>query len=379
MKTPNHIREIINEIDAATAASKCHKCGCFHGALKQLRQVLPTLSNDGQNGIRAALEAGAGRVIAEEYACLGCPVCWPANALNLAAQAFPEAVLESESACPTEVPDPDRRWPPLPGNYHVLDTAGTVAVCVLTSEQLSDAVAAARPDRVAIIGTLFTENLGIERLVVNTLANPNLTTLFLCGEDSQQRIGHRPGQTLISLIANGIDERQRVVGAEGRRPILKNISMEVVSAFRHEIAVIDHIGVVDPIAILNLLKSSANQRSTRRVFSGDGQTPLPIRAQPPERLTLDPKGYFVIFPDRARRMIRLEHYETSGVLAHVFEGVNAGELYSTVLAHDLLSRLDHAAYLGKELALAERAVRAGEAYVQDRAPEPSCGQGCGCS
>ena len=74
----------------------------------------------------------------------------------------------------------------------------------------------------------------------------------------------------------------------------------------------------------------------------------------------------------------VEHYENDGTLAHVLDGRQADELCATIVAHELVSRLDHAAYLGKELALAARALRTGEAYVQDRAPEPACESSCGC-
>jgi tetrahydromethanopterin S-methyltransferase subunit A len=39
-------------------------------------------------------------------------------------------------------------------------------------------------------------------------------------------------------------------------------------------------------------------------------------------------------------------------------------------------RLDHAAYLGRELARAEHALSSGDEYVQDAAPEIGA---CGCS
>jgi tetrahydromethanopterin S-methyltransferase subunit A len=380
----NAVGQIVDELQAATAAAKCHKCGCFHGALQQLARALPSLPPDVQAEITQVLEAGAAGAIPEEYACLGCAVCWPANALNLAAQAFPDATLATEAACPTDIPAAALGWPPLPGNYRVLDAGGVIGVCVLTSEGLVADIASAQPAGVAIVGTLFTENLGIERIITNTLANPNVMTLLVCGADSQQRIGHRPGQTLLSLMAHGIDERRRVIGAEGRRPFVKNLSLEAIDAFRREITVVDRVGEVDAAAILDLLRRSSVHRETRptptgRVagkVAGNVEGPTPVRAQPPEQLVLDPKGYVVLFPDRGRGLIRVEHYETDGRLAHVFEGTRSDELYSTIIARGLVSRLDHAAYLGQELARVQRALACGEAYVQDQAPEPSCDQGC---
>ena len=50
----------------------------------------------------------------------------------------------------------------------------------------------------------------------------------------------------------------------------------------------------------------------------------------------------------------------------------------TAIERVLLTRLDHAAYLGRELARAEHALSSGEAYVQDAAPE-QCSRDCSCN
>ena len=111
------------------------------------------------------------------------------------------------------------------------------------------------------------------------------------------------------------------------------------------------------------------------------------QAVEPARLVSDPAGYLVIYPDRRRRLLVLEHYANNGVLTRVVESVTSTALYSTVISQGLISRLDHAAYLGRELARAEHALATGEGYVQDRAPgeeetAPSvcdAGAGCGCA
>ena len=86
-----------------------------------------------------------------------------------------------------------------------------------------------------------------------------------------------------------------------------------------------------------------------------------------------------VIPDRQRRLLVAEHYENSGVLRSVVEGGDAVDVVSTLLDEGLVTRLDHAAYLGRELALAERSLREGTPYVQDQAPErASDPEGCGC-
>jgi len=85
-------------------------------------------------------------------------------------------------------------------------------------------------------------------------------------------------------------------------------------------------------------------------------------------------------------MLSLEHYRNDGVLDVVIEGTSAAEVYLPALERGLVSRLDHAAYLGKELACAEHSLRSGEPYKQDAAPEisasvwaPACIPGkCNC-
>jgi len=83
----------------------------------------------------------------------------------------------------------------------------------------------------------------------------------------------------------------------------------------------------------------------------------------------DPAGYFVIYVDRVRGMLSLEHYLNDGLLDTVIEGSSAAELYTPAIDRGLISRLDHAAYLGRELARAEESLRSGEPFVQDAAPE----------
>ena len=47
-----------------------------------------------------------------------------------------------------------------------------------------------------------------------------------------------------------------------------------------------------------------------------------------------------LFPDRIREVLLVEHYTNYGTLAHVFTGQTAHELYATIIARELLSRLD---------------------------------------
>ena len=303
----------------------------------------------------------------------------PAVALNdLAADGFLD--LSECATCPTDAVEERHGWPPLPGSYTVLRYHAPVAVCsLLNDDALADAVARTRIPDVAIVGTLHTENLGIERTISNVLANPHIRFVIVCGADSRQAIGHLPGQSLVALAANGVDARQRIIGAKGKRPILRNLGSAIVEHFRRTREVIDLIGVSDLEAILSSVRDCASRDPGMAEPFADSCTIEAVTGSIPLHMVSDPAGYFVIFPDTARRLLSLEHYANTGVLSTIIEGRTAAELYMTAINRNLISRLDHAAYLGRELARAESALASGDRYVQDAAPEAASAEDCGCT
>jgi tetrahydromethanopterin S-methyltransferase subunit A len=374
---------ITEQLQAAIAAPKCHKCGCLQQTVAALART-----DAGQAELSAVLAQARSVFVPKKYDCLGCAVCYPALAANAFVEAYPEAGGDLD-LCPTEAPEERQGWPPLPGDYAILRYRAPVAVCALNSEPLARSVADRRPDGLAIIGTLHTENLGIERIIKNTLANPHIRFLLLCGEDTQQLVGHLPGQSFASLFRNGLDERGRIIGAKGKRPVLKNVSREEVHAFVRQVELVPMIGEERPEAVARQIGICAERNP--------GPSPHPVKDVPIERievpesqsLTLDKAGYFVVYPDaRAGRLV-VEHYTNPGVLDCVLEGGSPGAIYTAAIERQLLTRLDHAAYLGRELARAERSLLEGTPFVQDAAPgeiaaaapEASCGAdgACGCS
>ena len=171
-----------------------------------------------------------------------------------------------------------------------------------------------------MVGTLHTENLGIERLIQNVLANPHLRFVIVCGPDSQQVVGHYPGQSLAALAQHGIDDRRRIIGAQGRRPILKNLSPEAVAHFREVVEVIDLIGETDALQVLSEAKRCAARNPGPAKPYGVSHIVTPVPGYLPARMVGDPAGYFVIYVDRARGILSLEHYRNDGLLDIVIEG-----------------------------------------------------------
>jgi thymidylate synthase len=80
----------------------------------------------------------------------------------------------------------------------------------------------------------------------------------------------------------------------------------------------------------------------------------------------DPRGFFVIAVKDGE--IIVQHRVNDGRESkYSFRGRDAQRLYRLILNENLVSKLDHAAYLGKELARAEECLKTGARFVQNEA------------
>lgn len=353
---------VSNQLAEAVAAPKCHKCGCLHKTVEALSGT-----EAGNNELAPILAEARSVLVPKQYDCLGCQVCYPAIAANAFVEAYPDVGARLD-LCPTEEPGERPGWPPLPGDFYVVRYGAPVAVCTLNSGDLAVSLAARKPEDLAIVGTMHTENLGIERVIKNVLANPHIRFLVLCGEDTQQAVGHLPGQSLECLFSNGLDDRGRIHGARGRRPVLKNVSREEVLAFVKQVELVSFIGEQDKEVLFKRIRAVSERNPGVYEHPFVATVVKRIHAKDPTSLTLDKAGYFVIYPERRTKNLVVEYYTNQGVLDCMMEGNSTGALYTEAIERNLVSRLDHAAYLGRELARAEQSLLQGAPFAQDAAP-----------
>lgn len=125
-------------------------------------------------------------------------------------------------------------------------------------------------DRYAIKGKIVTPNLGVVRAVRNLVANPNLRYLVLTGSTVP---GFMPGQALLSLKAQGVDEENRIKGAKGYRPFVRGLSGEEISTFRERIRILDLRGQSEAQVIEEI----------KALPTPDPEDLVPIQRQMPER------------------------------------------------------------------------------------------------
>lgn len=259
-------------------------------------------------------------------------------------------------------------WPVHPGSYVIGDPSSSVAVCTLTDAGLAEQ--AATLPGVAIAGRLYTANLGIERIIGNVTANPNIRFLVLCGRDSPL---FQPGDAVAALADKGTDQQRRIRGTAGYMPTVAGVSATAIESFRNQVEVIDRRGETSlgelralaaelagrspgPFTELGHTKAGQARRFTEIRPGGKGR----------DRLGYDPVGYFIISLDLEHAKIQVEHYRADHTPAHLMRGTSSESVLAGLLREGLISRLDHAGYLGAELAKAETAMRLGLLYEQDK-------------
>jgi dihydropteroate synthase-like protein len=80
----------------------------------------------------------------------------------------------------------------------------------------------------------------------------------------------------------------------------------------------------------------------------------------------DGTGWFKVQINRDKKEIEaLFHHDGDDRPIAIVTGSEATEIYQTIIREKMIGKLDHAAYLGRELAKAEIALRLDRSYVQD--------------
>jgi len=134
-------------------------------------------------------------------------------------------------------------YPPEEGCYLRGNDFSPVAVCVILKwrrEEIPASIEAlvrtGLETGAALSGTLQTENVGLEKVICNIIANPNIRHLIVCGPESP---GHFTGETIAALYKNGIDKQKRIIGTNAPAPFLFNIPGEWVDRFREQTKLVD--------------------------------------------------------------------------------------------------------------------------------------------
>lgn len=154
-------------------------------------------------------------------------------------------------------------WPIEKGRYLISNPLSPVGVVVILTapydkipKETEELVRTGVEKGAGISGTLQTANIGIEKVVVNLISNPNIRYLILSGKES----GHFPADALKALFKNGADEKGYIRNTKAPTAILKNIPKKAIERLRQQIQLVDLSGITD-IAILEKAVCSCYQEA----------------------------------------------------------------------------------------------------------------------
>lgn len=142
-------------------------------------------------------------------------------------------------------------WPAVSGEFTVGDEKNQIVLVTLGSSiDVSGVI-----DKIAISGTMKTENIGIEKVIANIISNPCIRYLIICGAEVH---GHLAGDAFLAIHKSGIDEKNRIVGASGAIPFISNLTSKEVDRFREQVVeIIDLVNVEDMGQIKQAINSCA--------------------------------------------------------------------------------------------------------------------------
>jgi tetrahydromethanopterin S-methyltransferase subunit A len=385
---PSRAASALHEIARGMELKKCRKCGCMKDALDQAGGAFESSEEPEIRSLLPRIFDYQKRMEPLAYDCIGCKKCWGADATIELANHFDEVELDTcgrgdehaSAGIKSAVSSANRytrsssiaAWPPHPGDYVLGNPEGTVAICTLSNRDLPVRLIAAGEPAVAIAGRCDTENIGVEKVALNLLANPRIRWLVICGTEAK---GHRAGDAFLRLKERGVDVDMRVLESASWRPLLKNLTLLDVAHFRRQIEEVNLIGVTDIEGILAAVRDCSHRPvqafpAVPDDAAGRKDTLAAIEhipAKAPKQLRLDRAGFFIVLTQPQKGLIICEHYENNGRLSHVIEGRQAALIAATVVERGFVTQLDHAAYLGRELAKAEAALSDGITYEQDAA------------
>jgi tetrahydromethanopterin S-methyltransferase subunit A len=147
---------------------------------------------------------------------------------------------------------PASGWPLVKGDFISGDANSAVAVVTMGSHLDEKGICDAGA---AMCGSCKTENLGLEKVIANIVANPNIRFMLCCGTEVK---GHLAGQTMIALHKGGVKEG-RVVGAEGAIPFIENLNDDAIKRFQEQIECVNIMEAEDT----NTIKAKMDELKAR--------------------------------------------------------------------------------------------------------------------
>ena len=218
-------------------------------------------------------------------------------------------------------------WPPVSGEYTVCNPASSVAIVTLGSELDPTPFL----EKVALIGNMKTENIGIEKVVANIVSNTSIRYLVVCGAEVH---GHLSGEAIMALREKGMNEDNRINDAHGAIPYITNFSHEDIDHWRNQVEIVDLMGIEDAGTILDAIDKLAPKEplsSDPVVVDFGGKTEVvtdTVRSLSPELVSLEARIRSIEGDVKdVGKMAKL----MSGLVSGMYQGFAVGFLITLLL------------------------------------------------
>jgi len=220
-----------------------------------------------------------------------------------------------------------RDWPAYPGEYVVGDAGSNVAVLIIGRGAVD-----VPPDLFNIKGIMKTENVGLEKVVLNVISNPRIRFLVVCGKEE---FGHFPADAVLCLIRNGTDEEKRIIGAKSAIPFLCSVPKEAVERFRSQVKVVDlvHPKDVNEIVAMDPIYQFEDDRRDELVKELELLKEEKVDDLPGDPIFLEVRGLMQASDVIGKRMHRTADVIIEGFLRMPSEELNTRADFAIVDEH----------------------------------------------
>jgi tetrahydromethanopterin S-methyltransferase subunit A len=254
------------------------------------------------------------------------------------------------------------RWPFVRGDYTVLDAGARTIVATTAGDALAKELVAAAPPGLCMVARLHSANDAANLLLA---IHTNLATqTLICAGTSD------PGEPLAPALLKLGRGEEVAAGATGSlmNTIAARLEPADLAAIRKRVRFVDLLGAADTskvVALIRKQESAGNDPNAAFVTRADeaGVDRLLVPRDVRHEVREDKTGHFTIRVEE--QSIVMEHKNAKNELLRIIEGKTARDLCLTLIRNGWVSKLEHAAYLGRELARAEAALHNGHAYRQD--------------
>ncbi len=264
--------------------------------------------------------------------------------------------------------------------------ASDVAVVCIPTNQREGYFPKEVTERVAFLEEIIgkARKLGITRILADLIVEPaNVLRSFIAFREFAERnpdvplfLGASNFTELIDADSVGVNALLACLSSEvgasillatEKSPKAKGTVRELVTASKMMFLAKKRGSVPKDLGLDLLVLKDKRLRGEPYNREIEAETPVILATDNLEPEVMDEKGLFKIAVDHNNATIVAIHIPASqqDKPSVIIKGKTAENIFSKIEEMNLITRLDHAAYLGRELAKAEIALKTGKEYIQD--------------